>query len=288
LWRHAQCYASDASPGYGHLEDETGAGCGGTITLLAPKWTHAVTASGSILENRVQWLILSGLPGGDLGIANIYAHNTSPERCTLWETMARDLPTHCRWLLLGDFNMVEARCDKNRPNASMIPRRERELFDALKCTLHVEDPPRTAGSLRYSWENGRDAEVRSLARLDRLYVFPSVPTARGRTLVRYEIRGDMSRSDHHPVLVSLQLAARPPQPRHWKMNAKWLEEVSPKIRDLWVAAPGRPSRLPIGASPIHTRGRSACSQHSGSTQCGGDPRNPSPRRRDPANFNSVR
>ncbi|KAG0628129.1 hypothetical protein M758_1G003200, partial [Ceratodon purpureus] len=109
LWRHALSFGLDASPGYGNQDHEDGAGCGGVLTLLAPRWSHAVTASGSILDNRVQWVILSGLPGGDLGIANVYAHNTPQERCHLWEAMTRDLPAQCRWLLLGDFNMVEAR-----------------------------------------------------------------------------------------------------------------------------------------------------------------------------------
>lgn len=132
--------------------------------------------------------------------------------------MARELPTHYRWLLLGEFNMVEVRTDKNWPCASMISRRERELFDAMKQTLQVEDNPRTHGTLKFSWDNGRTNGIRALARLDRMYVFPSHPAAPGRKILRYEIRGDMTRSDHCPVIALVQLAKSPPQSYHWKMS----------------------------------------------------------------------
>jgi exonuclease III len=115
--------------------------------------------------------------------------------------------------------MVESRTDKNRLNASMIPRRERELFEAIKRTLHVEDNPRTPGSLKFSWDNGRASGIISLARLDRVYVFPSLPTSPSRTIFCYEIRRDMVRSDHCPVVISLQLAEQPPEARHWKMSS---------------------------------------------------------------------
>lgn len=237
LWRHATFWGRDASPGYGHLDSEDGAGCGGLASFLAHKWASLVSDSGSLFENRVHWFIMSGLPGGDLGIANIYAHNNSADRCSLWETMARELPTHCRWLLLGDFNMVEMRTDKNRPCASMISRRERELFDSMKRTLQVEDNPRIPGSLKFSWDNSRATGIRALARLDRMYVFPSQPASPGRQILRYEIRGDMTRSDHCPIFASIQLAERPPQAHHWKMSTLWFQEAGPEIRRLWTEAP---------------------------------------------------
>lgn len=180
LWRQAQCRGLEALPGYGHTEDDSGARCGGVVTFFAPRWSSAVTASESIFGNRVHWLTLSGLPGGDLGIANVYAHITSQDRCNLWEAMIRDLPSHCRWLLIGDFNMVEVRTDKNQPWASMISCRERELFEAMKRVLHVEDQPRTPGSLKFSWDNGRATGIQAMARLDRMYLFPSSPSSPSR------------------------------------------------------------------------------------------------------------
>lgn len=76
--------------------------------------------------------------------------NDSPVRCFIWETMAQTLPQTCRWLLLGDFNMVEFWVDKTQKDASMILIRERILFDAMKATLQVGDNPRLQGSLKFT------------------------------------------------------------------------------------------------------------------------------------------
>lgn len=119
----------------------------------------------------------------------------------------------------------------------MISYRERKLFDAMKRVLQVEDNPRTPGSLKFSWDNEQERGTRALARLDRMYLFPSQPASPGRKIMRYEIRGDMTRSDYCPVIVSIQLAEQPPQAHHWKMSAQWLTEASPKLRRLWTEAP---------------------------------------------------
>ena len=96
LWRHATARGLAASISYDHQPRDSGAGCGGVLSLLAPWWTRQNGTHGSLMENRVHRFTLTGLPGGDVGIANIYATNDSPSRCTLWETLARDLPSTTR------------------------------------------------------------------------------------------------------------------------------------------------------------------------------------------------
>jgi hypothetical protein len=45
--------------------------------------------------------------------------------------MAR-LPTTCRWIFLGNFNMVEIRQDKTNPCGRLVPNGERHIFQAIK------------------------------------------------------------------------------------------------------------------------------------------------------------
>jgi hypothetical protein len=45
--------------------------------------------SGTLMENKVQWIILKGLLGGDLGVANIYALNNARKWCFLWAEMVQ-------------------------------------------------------------------------------------------------------------------------------------------------------------------------------------------------------
>lgn len=47
----------------------------------------------------------------------------------------------------------------------------------------------------------------------------------------------MTRFDHCAVLVSLQLAERPPQAPYWKISAHYFKEAEPEIRRLWLEAP---------------------------------------------------
>jgi len=51
---------------------------------------------------------LKGLCGGDMGVANVYLFNISNERCILWVKMIQKLPRDCRWILVGDYNMIKS------------------------------------------------------------------------------------------------------------------------------------------------------------------------------------
>ncbi len=72
-----------------------------------------VGENGTLMENKVWWVILKGLPSGDLGVVNIYAPNIPKERCFLWVEMIQKLLRGCRWILANDWNMVERSTDKS-------------------------------------------------------------------------------------------------------------------------------------------------------------------------------
>lgn len=202
LWPQASSWALEASVGYNNDPSGPGAGKGGLITLVGPKYAHMITSSGSILENRAHWIILDGLPGGQVGIVNIYAPNDSFSRCNLWDAMIRELPSGCRWILGGDFNMVESRNDKTNPCGRMVPATERALFLNLKQHLNIDDNLRSPGSLQYSWDNFRNDGSRVMARLDRFYIFKNGAGMSNRKLSEYLIRGDNAWSDHFPISAS--------------------------------------------------------------------------------------
>lgn len=236
LWHHATAFSLEASVGYGHTPLDLGAGCRGVLILIHPRWARKIGSSGAIQDNRAHWFVLQGLPGGDIGFANIHAPNDPLARCLLWEALARDLPCTCRWILMGDFNMVENKADKTRQCSSMISIRERILFDAMKSSLQLEDPPRSAASLRFSWDNNRPLAARVMARLDRLYLFNSTLGTPNRVLLDYCIRGNIAWSDHHPILATVQLEAQPRRATHWKMSSCWFEEAASEVQRLWTTA----------------------------------------------------
>jgi hypothetical protein len=48
----------------------------------------------------------------DMTLAKIYTPNDVTKTYVLWSIMIKDLPKDYKWLLLGDFNMVEHQFDK--------------------------------------------------------------------------------------------------------------------------------------------------------------------------------
>ena len=110
---------------------------------------------------------------------------------------------------------------------------ERRIFEALKHHLQLEEPDRTPGSLRYSWDNFRDDGSHILARLDRCYISKNA----GRRVLSYTTRGDSTWSDHAPVEVSLQLEAEHRQRSRWHMNSQYLDEASPPMIQIWNNLP---------------------------------------------------
>jgi hypothetical protein len=72
------------------------------------------------MENTVWWVILKGLLGCDLGVANIYAPNIVREQCFLWAEMIQKFPRGCRCILVGDWNMVERSIDKSNSCGQLI------------------------------------------------------------------------------------------------------------------------------------------------------------------------
>jgi hypothetical protein len=153
--------------------------------------------------------------------------------------MTHQLPNVDRWVLLGDFNMVERRADKTNQCGKMLPQRERIVFEAMLNRLNVSELPRSQGSMTFSWDNCRWDGTRILARLDRMYMFPDPLPSGVSPLELYSIKGDGCRSDHCPVQACLRLEDTPRRPSCWKMNNSLLEEAKPALIRLWHAqAPG--------------------------------------------------
>jgi hypothetical protein len=118
----------------------------------------------------------------------------------------------------------------------MVPIRERQIFEAMKSSLNIEDNPRSTKSLKFSWDNLRSDGSRCLARLDRMYLFNSHPSSERRQLLHYSIRGDMTCSDHHPVITIIQFEDRPRRASKWKMSSALLDKAFVEISDRWKIA----------------------------------------------------
>ncbi len=96
---------------------------------------------GFVMENKVLWVTLRELLGGDIGVANIYAPNIPKEWCFLWAEMVFEdfQGTACGYLLVIRtwwskrwwFNLTIV--------ASWISQMEKLMWEKLKEHFNVED-----------------------------------------------------------------------------------------------------------------------------------------------------
>jgi hypothetical protein len=129
------------------------AGSGGVCMWIASQIRHLINNQGHSRSGRFQWVRLTGVPGQDIGILNVYAANQAMERCELWSEMLLVLPRDCRWIFVGDWNFVENSADKFKPRDYLMSEHERQLFQQLKLTFVLEDPFPANNSIRFSWDN---------------------------------------------------------------------------------------------------------------------------------------
>lgn len=203
FWPLADFYSLDASAAYGHDTNEPGAGSGGICTWVAPRIKHLVKSSGQSRSGRAQWIRLSSIPGGDISILNVYAPNSPSERRGLWDELATVLPQDCRWILAGDWNVVENPVDKSNVDGRILSGAEKISFHQLLAGLEVSDSFDNSNAIRYTWDNRRRDNKRVLARLDRFYTFNAL--AGDPIKQDYFILGNCSHSDHLLVWCALKL-----------------------------------------------------------------------------------
>lgn len=153
IWPLASFYSLNASPAYGHDSDQPRAGSGGLCTWVALAIKHLVTSTGQSCSCRAHWLRFTGVPGGDISILNVYAPNSSSERQTLWNELASVLPQDCRWILTGDWNVVERPSDKSTADSRILASAEKISFHQLLAGLEVSDSFDNSNAIRYTWDN---------------------------------------------------------------------------------------------------------------------------------------
>jgi hypothetical protein len=180
--------------------------------LIAPMLHHLVHASGTLPHHHAQWVVMKGYPGGDVGILNVYAPHTLAERIQLWQSIESSLPSGIRWILVGDWNMVLDTNDNSHPSSKVDGVAEQFAFVRMTSFFGVDDFfHATPLQLQFSWDNRHRVGTRKLKWLDRYYVFPSSTGPPSFHILRYEILGNCSISDHLPVALSIAFFTRIPK-----------------------------------------------------------------------------
>jgi exonuclease III len=184
-------------PRYQNFSSPPYEGRGGSALLLHPLLT--VTSSGILDEGRATWVIVSH-PEGPVGLASIYAPNSSRLWATLWEELKTTLPS-AQWILSGDYNMTENRSDSTGISPS-LQGRELEAWRLFKTRFNLQDAHSIAGKIDgalYTWRRTRGQELVQ-SRIDRFYISDGGWSMD--SIEKLQHNGAQALSDHDPIVLS--------------------------------------------------------------------------------------
>eukprot|EP00249_Psilotum_nudum_P012276 c23690_g1_i1 orf=256-672(+) len=127
-------------------------------------------------------------------VFNVYAPNNYVEREEMWGRLEKRLEDG-KYVLMGDFNMVEQEEDRRGGLGSGMHGTEKEAWEKLKWKVGLVDKSMEDTRIM-SWSNGR-VVGRIEARLDRIYLSQGGNWMVGNLICNMDL-GEVL-SDHKPV-----------------------------------------------------------------------------------------
>lgn len=82
-------------------------------------------------------------------ILNVYAPNLERGRQFLWDELVASLPSSCRRVLIGDWNMVQVRRDKSNIDGSLLTGSKKVSFEELLLILNVAENLSSPNGFKY-------------------------------------------------------------------------------------------------------------------------------------------
>lgn len=84
----------------------------------------------------------------------VYAPNEPHNRKRLWKELADNIDKKRKWVVVGDFNMVEDALDRKGGSRKVVTSGEKRVWRRFVCKICLEDSHvYKVGNLRYSWDN---------------------------------------------------------------------------------------------------------------------------------------
>lgn len=226
-------YASwilEAAPGERSWLNPNAAEKGGVGIILAHKYAKLVTEHEALYDNKVVWIKLEEVEGGNIGLVCVYAPNIPTKRRHFWHIMVESLPKDCEWIISGDFNMTERAQDKSNDCGRAISDIERLTWNGLLNAFQLHDTYIYQGGPKFLWNNGQKGRAHRLARLDRFYI-PS-QSRLGIKHTTYFIHGYAVGSDHSPIQMEIHMGEDGARRSTFKWNISHLKgETLEALRD---------------------------------------------------------
>lgn len=247
VWAKAHWIVAPAVDGaHSERNQAVEAGRGGVALGLNSELVPFLITEGIASSQRAVWACLDHPTWGKIGFTSIYGPNDGASQTALWNELALVLDPAFKWLLMGDFNMVEAASDLLGGDGGPIWGREARAWSNLVCKCSLLDSFQArAGHLCFSWDNhqchrhnpatgmGSIPASRTLCMLDRIYALGFSRTFPFN--VESTILPGFSLSDHALVLALIKCGELTRKPSRHRMNVAHLgsAEFRARLSCMW-------------------------------------------------------
>lgn len=226
---------------------EVEAGRGGVALGISMDLAPFINQEGITRCGRAVWICLDHPDWGRLGLLGVYGPNTSEERTALWGALVHILDDSYRWIMQGDFNMIDHPTAQWGGTGGVASGREGRAWAQLlrKFSLLDSFSPRR-GHLQFSWDSmqhhrhnpansTRPPGDRILRRIDRTYFAqggPGTPWEFTSTILP-----GFAFSDHAHVWADLSMGPLIRRPSCHKMNPTHFSNpvFKERIVNMWEA-----------------------------------------------------
>ena len=145
--------------------------------------------------------------------------------------MFQFLPMECRWIMIGDLNMIESPLDGFMSSCSHLMGWKKELAWANVINKYNIDGylSRNDGPI-FSWGNLQDDSIRVLTRLDRYYSCSSSVQNSSCYIMHYKLLGDLYSSNQHPIYFHINLSTGYSCGSSWRSVKNLYKEAKDSLR----------------------------------------------------------
>lgn len=183
VWSGAHWLRAPATEGIHALRNpEVEAGRGTVALDISLDPSPFISQEGISQCGRVVWICINHPIWGRLGMVGVYGPNSGEGQAALWKNLLHALDASYRWIMMGDYNMIDSQNSHWEGTGNNISGREGGAWQQLLQKFLLGDTfAQCRGHLLYSWDSMRihghnpangscPPRDRILRRLDRTYV----------------------------------------------------------------------------------------------------------------------
>jgi exonuclease III len=177
----------------------------GTAILVDKAPPPFITAHGTLIEGRAQFITLQSPDNGTLTIINVYAPHSSNDRAQLWRKINQSDFNSDHIILGGDFNHLKVTDGKGTPGERQMHRREFASWHHMTLRYGLTDAWRLDSFRKLSkkefiYDNGRTGASSAVPRIDKFMVSQTLEERGGRIEATASVR---KLSDHSPLIITI-------------------------------------------------------------------------------------